>query len=90
MTHLDTSKTRSKTPVEFLLGRRVRQPAIADFDLCEPILFKANEKTKTVPVTFIIRKGVKEPSRTSTRNRKQPDRFGEPIPTKLLKKGGRM
>ena len=31
-----------------------------------------------------------EPSRTSTRNRKQPDRFGEPIPTNLLKKGGRI
>ena len=31
-----------------------------------------------------------KPSRTSTRNRKQPDRFGEPIPTNLLKKGGRM
>ena len=27
-----------------------------------------------------------EPPRTSTRNRKQPDRFGEPIPTNLLKK----
>ena len=27
-----------------------------------------------------------EPSRTSTGNRKQPDRFGEPIPTNLLKK----
>ena len=25
-----------------------------------------------------------EPSRTSTRNRKQPDRFGEPIHTNLL------
>ena len=31
-----------------------------------------------------------EPSLTSTRNRKQSDRFGEPIPTHLLKKGGRM
>ena len=31
-----------------------------------------------------------EPSRTSTRTRKQPDSFGEPIPTNLLKKGGRM
>ena len=163
MTNLNTSKTRSKTPVELLLGRRVRLPAIADFDLCEPILFKANEKTNTVPATFIIRKGlntsfiqpknsaqtilvsdnqiarldednvktepaveetisqsepqpqnidvgpshqdeasaatssaehqqpeISEPSRTSTRNRKQPGRFGEPIPTKLLKKGGRM
>ena len=162
MTHRNSSKTRSKTPVELLLGRRVKLPAIADFDLCEPILFKANETTKTVPATFIIRKGSKksfiqpenstrtilvsdnqiarldednvktkpveetifqseqqlqntdvrpslqneasaatssaeqqqpetsEPSRTSTRNRKQPDRFGEPIPTNLLTKGGRM
>ena len=31
-----------------------------------------------------------EPSRTSTRNRKQPDRFGEPIPKNLLKTRGRM
>ena len=156
MTHRNTSKTRSKTPVELLLGCRVRLPAIADFDLCEPILFKANENAKTVPATFIIRKGLNTafirpensartilvsenqiarldednvkiepaveetisqseqqfhstdevsaatssaerqqpetsgPSRTSTRNRKQPDRFGEPIPTNLLKKGGRM
>ena len=29
-----------------------------------------------------------EPSRASKRNRKQPDRFGEPIPTNLLKKEG--
>ena len=58
MTHRNTSKTRGKTPVELLLGRRVRLPAIADFDLCEPILFKANEKTKPVPATFIIRKGL--------------------------------
>ena len=46
MTHRNTSKTRNKTPVELLLGRRVRLPAIADFDLCEPILFKANGKDK--------------------------------------------
>ena len=58
MTYRDTSKTRGKTPVELLLGRRVRLPAIADFDFCEPILFKANEKTKTIPATFIIRKGM--------------------------------
>ena len=161
MTHRNTSKTWSKTPVELMLGRRVRLPAIADFDLCKPILFKANEKTKTVLATFIIRKGLNtsliqpknstwtvlvsnkqtarldednvktepsaedtisesesqlqntyvgpshldetsaathsaehqqteppEPSRTSTRIRKQPERFGEPIPTNLLKKEG--
>ena len=160
MTHRNASKTRGKTSVEFLLGRRLRLPAIADFDLCEPILLKANEKKKTVPATFIIRKGLNtsskqpensartilvsdnqiaildednetepaveetisqseqqlqktdvgpsledeasaatsfaehqqpetsEPSPTSTRNRKQPDRFGEPIPTNLLKKEG--
>ena len=163
MTHRNTSKTRGKTQVEILLRRRVRLPAIADFDLCEPILFKADEKTKTVPATFIIRKGLNtsfkqpensarnilvsdnqiarldednvktetaveetisqseqqlqntdvglslqdeasaatssaehqqpetsEPTRTSTRNRKQPDRFGEPMTTNLLKKGRRM
>ena len=163
MTHCKTSKTRGKTPVELLLGRRARLPAIADFDLCEPILIKANEKTKTVPANFIIRKGsstsfiqtknsarnilmsdnqiarldddnvktetaveetisqseqqlqntdvgpslqdefsaatssaehqqpeASEPSRTSIRNRKQPDRFGERIPINLLKKRGRM
>ena len=163
MTHRNTSKTKSKTPVELLLGRRVRLPAIADLDLCEPILFKANEKKKTVPVTYLIRKVLNtsliqpknstrtilvsdnliarlekdivktelaveetisqsepqlqntdvgplhqdeasavtsaaehqqpeppEPSVTSTRDRKQPDRFGEPIPTNLLKRGGKM
>ena len=58
MTNRNTLKTRSKTPVELLLGRRVRLPAIADFDWCQPILFKANEKTKIVPATFIIRKGL--------------------------------
>ena len=36
----------------------MRLPAIAEFDLREPILFKANEKTKTVPANFIIRKGL--------------------------------
>ena len=161
MTHRNTSKTGSKTPVELVLGSKVRLTAIADFDLCEPILFKANEKTKTVPATFIIRKELNtsfiqpenstriirvsdnqiarleednvktepaveetisqsepqlqntdvgpsyqdeasaatsaaeyqqpeppEPSRTSKRNGKQPDRFGEPIPRNLLKKEG--
>ena len=58
MTHRHISKTRIKTPVELLLGRRMRLPAIADFDLCEPILFKADEKTQTVLATFIIRKGL--------------------------------
>ena len=56
MTNRNTSKTWRKTPVEPLLRRRVRLQAIADFDLCEPILYKANEKTKTIPDTFIIRK----------------------------------
>ena len=56
MTHCNTLKTRSKTLVQLPLGRRVRLPEIADFELCEPILFKANEKTKTVPATFIISK----------------------------------
>ena len=58
MTHRNTSKERGKPPIELLLGRTVRLPAIGDFDLCEPILFKAYEKTKTVPSTFIIKKGL--------------------------------
>ena len=161
MAHRNNSKTRSKTPVELLLGRRVRLPAIADFDSCEPILLKASEKTKIVPATFIISKGLNtsllqpenstrtirvsdnpiarldedkmktepaveetisesepqlqntyvgpshldeasvvtssakhqqpeppEPSRISTRNRKQLDRFGVHIPQTCLKKEG--
>ena len=59
MTHRNTSKMRKKTPVQLLLRRRVRLPAVADFDLCEPILSKANEKTKRVPATITIRKGLK-------------------------------
>ena len=58
MTHRNISKTSGKAQVELLLGRRVRLPAIADFDLCEPNLFKANVKTKPVPASFIIRKGL--------------------------------
>ena len=54
MTHRNTSKMRGKTPVELLLGRRERLPIIADFD--EPIVFKANDNTNTVPATLIIRK----------------------------------
>ena len=58
MTHRNTSKTICKTPVELSLGRRVRLPAIADFDWFEPILFKANQKTKTVSSTSVIRKNL--------------------------------
>ena len=58
MTHRNTSKPRGKTPIELLLGRRVGLPAIADFDLCENILYKAKEKTETIPATFIIRNGL--------------------------------
>ena len=45
MTQRNTSKTSYKTLVELLLRRRMRLQLIADFDLCVPILFKANEKT---------------------------------------------
>ena len=58
MTHRNISKTTLNIPVEPFLGRRVRLPPIAVFNLCEPILFKAGEKRKKVPATFIIRKGL--------------------------------
>ena len=57
MTHRNTSKTRGKTPVDLLLGRKVRLPAAIDFDLCERVLFKPTNSSPTVPATFIIRKG---------------------------------
>ena len=51
-------KGEGKAPIERLLWRRVRLPAFADFDMCEHILFKANEKTTTIPATFFIRMGL--------------------------------
>ena len=59
MTLRNNLKTRNKTPGELRSRRRVRLTAIVDFGLCEPILFNANEKTKTVGATFVIRKGLK-------------------------------
>ena len=58
VTTRNTSETRGKIPVKTFLGRIVILSARADFELCEPILFKANEKTKTFPVTLIIGKGL--------------------------------
>ena len=57
MTQRSISKTMGKTPVGLLLRRHVRLPSIAEFAMCDPIPFKTNEKTKTVPAT-IIRKGL--------------------------------
>ena len=59
MTHQNTTKTRGKTPVELLLGREVRLPAVTDFDLCERVLFKPTNSSPTVPAIFVIRKGMK-------------------------------
>ena len=41
-TNRNISKTTGKTSVEILLRRRVRLPAIADFNFWEPILLEAN------------------------------------------------
>ena len=58
MTLRNTSKTRGKTPLKLLLGRKIRLPAVTDFDLCERVLFKPTNSSPTVPATFIIRKGM--------------------------------
>ena len=58
MTNRKTSKTRGKAPVELLLGRKVRLPAVTDFDLCERVLFKPTNISPTVPATFTIRKAI--------------------------------
>ena len=55
MTNCNNAKARCETPVEILLGRRVRLPVIAVFDL---FCSKAKERTKIVPATLIIRKGL--------------------------------
>ena len=58
MTHCNTSKTRGKTPVELILGRRVRLAAVSDLDLRERVLFKLTNSSPTVPANFIIRNGM--------------------------------
>ena len=50
MTHRNTSKTRDKTPVELLLGRKVRLLAFTDFDLHERFPFKPTKSLPTVPL----------------------------------------
>ncbi|XP_075241565.1 uncharacterized protein LOC142336542 [Convolutriloba macropyga] len=56
MTHRNTSKSRGKTPVELLLGRKVRLPVVTDFDLRERVLIKPTNSSPMVPATFTIRK----------------------------------
>ena len=58
MTHRNTSMTRGKTPVELLLGRKLKLTAVTDFDLCERVLFKPANSSPTVPATLFIRKGM--------------------------------
>ena len=147
MTRRNTLKSRGKILVEPFLGHRLTLTALADFDLCEPILLKASEKTKTISAFFNIRRGLNtsfiqpenstrtilvsdnqfarldmngvktespvdetiplhqdessaaistaeqpqpessEPSRTSTRIRKEPGRFGDPFQHVFKRKG---
>ena len=54
----NTSKRRCKNCMELMLGRKVRLPAVTDFDLCEPVLFKTTSTSSKVPATFITRKEV--------------------------------
>ena len=58
MTHRNTSKTRGETPVELPMRRKVRLPAVTDFDLCKRVLFKLTNSSPTVPANFIIHKGM--------------------------------
>ena len=58
MIHRNTSKTRGKTLVELLLGRKLKLPAVTDVNLCKRVLIKPTNSSPTIPATFIIRKGV--------------------------------
>ena len=46
LTHRNTSKTKGKTPVELPLGRRVKLPAKADFELCELIVLRSMKRRR--------------------------------------------
>ena len=39
-----------------LLERKVKFPAVTDFDLCERVIFKPTNSSPTIQATFIIRK----------------------------------
>ena len=55
MTYHNISMIGCEIPVDLLLGRRVRRQAKTNIVLCDPPLFKANLKTKTVPAIVNIR-----------------------------------
>ena len=42
--------------MELVLGRKMRLPAVTDFNLCEPVLFKPTSTKRTVSATFNIRR----------------------------------
>ena len=48
-----------------------------------------DEASAAIPTAEHQKCDPSQPSRTSTRNKKQPGRFGQPMSTHLLKKGGR-
>ena len=85
ITRLDEDNVKTEPAVEETISQSEQQlrntdmgPSLQD-EASAATIFADHQQPK-----------IGEPSRTSARNRKQPDRFGEPIPTNLLKKGGRM
>ena len=40
------------------VGKKLRLPAVSNFDLGEPVLFKPTSKSPIAPADFIIRKGM--------------------------------
>ena len=82
---LDEDNVKTEPAVEETIYQSVLQPQNTDVGPSHQ-----DEASAATSTAEHQQPETSEPSRTSTRNGKQPDRFGEPIPTNLLKKGGRM
>ena len=82
---LDDDNVKTEPPVEETISQS--EPQVQNTDLGPSHQEETSAATSTAEQP---QPGSSEPSRTSARNRKQPDRFGEPIFTHLLNKGGGM
>ena len=55
-THRNISSVRGKTPLEFLLGRKVRHPAVIGYLVREHVMFYAGSDTASFPAMYVVRK----------------------------------
>ena len=56
-THRNTPSVRGKTPLEVLLGRKMRLPALINFPIGERVVFGAGLHSASFPARYVVRKG---------------------------------